>query len=110
MRNELWCQRLLGGLLALAVALPALAFERPFPPHVKRGKLTPAYYPDIIIDGKARRLAPSSRIFNRDNLIEMPASLRGKDIVVNYAEDGDGNIDQVWMLTPDEAARKPPAK
>lgn len=105
----MWLKRLLIGLLAAAVALPALAFERPFPPNAKRGKMTPAYYPEILIDGKSRQLAPSSRIFNRDNLIEMPASLRGKDIVVNYAEDGLGNIDRIWILTRDEADQKLPA-
>jgi hypothetical protein len=94
--------------LALLTALPAHA-DRPFPASVKRGAMTPAYAPDIIIDGKPRRLAPSARIFNQDNLIEMPASLRGRDIVVNYQEDGEGLIVNVWILTPEEASRRLPA-
>lgn len=93
---------------ALLTALPAQA-ERPFPANAKRGTMTPAYHPDILIDGKPRRLASSARIFNQDNLIEMPASLRGRNIVVNYEEDRDGLIVNVWMLTPEEAGQRLPA-
>ncbi|GAB2851096.1 hypothetical protein GCM10027277_19210 [Pseudoduganella ginsengisoli] len=92
----------LAAALALLTALPAWA-DRPFPAGAKRGLMTPAYAPDIFIDGKPRRLAPSARIFNQDNLIEMPASLRGQNIVVNYEEDRDGLIFNVWILTPEEA-------
>jgi hypothetical protein len=49
-----------------------------------RGKFTPGYFPDITLDGKARQLSPAARIFNQDNRIEMPAAVRGKDLVVNY--------------------------
>jgi hypothetical protein len=91
------------------MTLPALAFERPFPPNVKRGKMTPANYPSIVIDGKARHLSAGARIWSQDNRIEMPASLRGSDLAVNYTENGQGDIDRVWILTKDEASR-PPAK
>jgi len=94
--------------LAALTALPALAFERPFPPAALRGKMTPGYAPEVTIDGKPRQLSPSSRIFNQDNLIEMPAALRGKDIVVNYTVDAMGYIDRIWILTGDEAALKRP--
>ncbi|MTV40128.1 hypothetical protein [Duganella radicis] len=94
-------------LLALA-ALPALAIDRPFPAHILRGKFTPGYFPDITLDGKARQLSPSARIFNQDNRIEMPAAVRGKDLVVNYTIDSMGYIDRIWILTADEAAQKVP--
>lgn len=94
--------------LALLATAPACA-ERPFPANAKRGVMTPAYHPDIVIDGKTRRLAPAARIFNQDNLIEVPASLRGRNIVVNYEEDRNGLIVNVWMLTPEEAGRRAPA-
>lgn len=99
---------LIAVLATLLGALPAHA-DRPFPANARRGLMTPAYHPDIIIDGKTRRLAPSARIFNQDNLIEMPASLRGRNIVVNYQEDRDGLIVNVWMLTPEEAGQRAPA-
>jgi hypothetical protein len=101
--------RFLALLIALMMALPAFAFERPFPANILRGKFTPGFFPDITLDGKPRQLSPSARIFNQENMIEMPAALRGKDIVVNYTVDGMGYIDRIWILTAEEAAQKVPA-
>lgn len=95
-------------ILAAALALPALAIDRPFPANVLRGKFTPGYFPDITLDGKARQLSPAARIFNEENRIEMPAAVRGKDLVVNYTVDSMGNIDRIWILTAEEAAQKVP--
>ncbi|HEX5342874.1 MAG TPA: hypothetical protein VFX55_10295 [Duganella sp.] len=95
-------------ILAAALALPALAIDRPFPANVLRGKFTPGYFPDITLDGKARQLSPAARIFNEENRIEMPAAVRGKDLVVNYTVDAMGNIDRIWILTAEEAAQKVP--
>ncbi|WP_332855170.1 hypothetical protein [Duganella sp. S19_KUP01_CR8] len=99
-----FCALLMAGLLSLS----ALAFERPFPANALRGKMTPGYFPDVSIDGKPRQLSPAARIFNRDNMIEMPAGLRGSDIVVNYTVDFQGFIDRIWILTAEEAAQKLP--
>lgn len=96
-------------LLAGAASLSAQAFERPFPANAVRGKMTPAYFPEVLIDGKVRQLAPSARIFNQDNLIELPAAIRGSDLVVNYTVDSWGNIDRIWILTAEETAQKPAA-
>ena len=112
-RCEMWRRSLLIICLAATTALPAWAFERPFPPSAKRGTMSPAPHPEIVIDGKSRRLSPGARIWNQRNLIEMPAALRGTDLVVNYTEDMQGQIDRVWILTVDEASRpvgKPAAK
>ncbi len=99
-------RHLLLAALALA-ATAAYADPREFPPHAKRGRMTPGYFPDIVIDGKTRRLAPAARIVNEDNLAELPAALRGSNIVVNYTVNADGDIDRVWLLTAEEARRKP---
>ncbi|KQW96527.1 hypothetical protein ASC94_06675 [Massilia sp. Root418] len=96
-------------LLPFLLPLPALADGRPFPPNAKRGKMTPAWYPAIVIDGKTRTLSPAARIFNADNTIEMPASLRGENMVVNYQEDSEGQILNVWILTREEAGQRAPA-
>ena len=103
---------LLSALLATAVttvtvALPALAFERPFPVFAKRGVMRPDLFPSVIIDGKPRILTAGARIFNADNMIEMPASLPMKNVVVNYTEDDSAYIDRIWILTPEEAAQPP---
>lgn len=97
--------------LALLLMLPLLAMAdgRPFPPTAKRGKMTPAWHPSIVIDGKTRTLSPAARIFNQENMIEMPASLRGENFVVNYQEDSEGQILNVWILTREEASQRAPA-
>jgi hypothetical protein len=101
------------GTLAVALAHPALAEEperapRPFPPTAKRGKMTPGYAPDIIIDGKLRQLSPAARIVSDDNMTVTPGSLRDKDILVNYTEDMNGYIDRIWILTREEARQRAP--
>lgn len=98
--------RMRGLVVFVAAALlnfSASALERPFPPEVKRGKMSPAPHPAIIIDGKTRTLSVGSRIWNDNNLIEQPASLRGEKHVVNYTETVDGEIDRIWILTTEEA-------
>ena len=91
--------------LVLLAALPVMAFGRPFPKDVKRGTMTPAPHPAIVIDGNMRTLASGARIWNTDNLIEQPAALRDEDSVVNYTENEHGEIDRVWILTKDEASQ-----
>lgn len=71
--------------------------------------MSPAVYPEITIDGTARHLSAGARIWNQNNLIEMPAYLRGSDLTVNYTENAQGDIDRVWILTDEEANRPPPA-
>ena len=99
--------RLLISCVLAATAWQAHAFERPFPENAKRGVMTPANYPQIVINDKPRTLSAGARIWNRDNLIEMPASLRGEEIPVLYTEDNTGDINRVWILTPDEIKRIP---
>jgi hypothetical protein len=91
--------------LALLAALPALAFDRPFPKDIKRGRMTPSAFPNVVIDGKTRMLAIGARIWNAENLIEQPSAIRGSDITVNYTETEQGEIDRVWILTREEASR-----
>ncbi|HEY8608815.1 MAG TPA: hypothetical protein VIM12_17000 [Noviherbaspirillum sp.] len=89
--------------LAAQFLLPALAADRPFPPVAKRGTMSSAPHPQIVIEGRQRQLAPGARIWNEDNLIQLPASIDVRGVPVNYTEDADGAIDRVWMLTPEEA-------
>ncbi len=93
--------------LALA-SLSAQAFERPFPPIAKRGTMSTADYPTITFDGKARRLSAGAWIRNENNTIDMPVSLRGREFTVNYTENNQGEIDRVWILSPQEASAVPP--
>ena len=101
----MWSRRFLALLITASAVFPAAASDRHFPQGTKRGSMTPGWYPVIAIDGKNRNLSPGARIWNQENLIEMPASLRGSDMTVNYTEDMHGDIDRVWILTKEEASR-----
>ena len=98
------------GLILSSTVLSAAAFERSFPDKAKRGTMSPAPYPTIIVDGKERRLTAGGRIWNQDNLIQMPATLRPGDYVVNYTESLQGEIDRIWILKPQEAERPAPSQ
>jgi hypothetical protein len=102
----MWTHRFLILAVLIASVLPAHAFERPFPPNAKRGKMSPGIYPEIVIDGKMRLLSAGAKIWNKDNLLEQPASLRASGILVNYTVTPDGQIDRVWILTNEEAGRQ----
>ena len=91
----------------VTVAPPALAFDRPFPTFAKRGVMKPDLFPSVVIDGRPRILTAGARIWNTDNLIQMPASLPQKSMVVNYTEDDSFYIDRIWILTTEEAAQTP---
>jgi hypothetical protein len=106
----MWAQRFLISFLLAVVTLSAQAFERPFPQIAKRGVMSPAPYPAIVIDGKQRTLSAGARIWNQDNMIEMPAALRGSGFAVNYTENDQGEIDRVWILTTEEMRRPAPTQ
>jgi hypothetical protein len=89
---------------------PAFALERLFPPIAKRGQLSLESYPTVLLNQKERRLSAGAWIRNQNNTIDMPVSLRGQTYTVNYTENGQGEIDRVWILTPQEAQQAAPAE
>jgi hypothetical protein len=89
---------------------PALAFERLFPPIAKRGQLSLEDYPTIVLNNKERRLSAGAWIRNQNNTIDMPVSLRGRQYTVNYTENAQGEINRVWILSPQEAEQTAPAE
>ena len=99
----MWSRHFLILFFMATVLVPGWAFDRPFPQDTKRGTMTPALCPAIVIDGTARTLSPGARIWNQDNLSQTPASLRGSDFTVNYTENTQGEIERVWILTQEEA-------
>jgi hypothetical protein len=102
--------RFLACLGLAASMLPAQALERLFPPTAKRGTLSTVAYPSITMNGQARQLSPGAWIRNANNTVDMPASLRGHEFVVNYTENPLGQIDRVWILTPTEAQAPAPSQ
>ncbi len=104
----------LGGALALAFApfllLPADApaqVPRRFPANALRGELVVTLPPEVLLNGQSARLAPGARIRGADNLIVVSGAIAGRKLLVHYTLDGLGNMHEVWVLTPAEAARQP---
>lgn len=96
-------RQFLVALLPAALSIPALAFERSFPEHAKRGVLAAAPFPQVLIDGKLRAMTPGGRIWSTGNLTVVPAELGAGPYPVNYTETDSGEIDRIWILRPDEA-------
>jgi hypothetical protein len=95
-------------MLACALALPAVAqVQRNFTDKALRGEIVFGTPPEIKLNGKPARLAPGARIRDQGNLLLMPGSLAGGKAVVNYTTELEGMVLDVWILRPDEAARKP---
>ena len=94
----------------LLAGLPAQAqtLKRPFPPEALRGKLTLTQPPYARMDDRDVRLSPGARILSDNNTVVRPASLVGKEVVVNYKVDGRGQIQTVWILTPEERKEQRP--
>ena len=90
--------------LGLALAAPAHALDRLFPPQTKRGEMSNVDFPTVKINGTERKLAAGAWIRNENNTIDMPVTLRGRQFVVNYTENPEGDINRVWILSPAEAS------
>lgn len=93
---------------AATLLTPALAqMQRNFPQNALRGELAVTIAPEIVLNGKPARLSPGSRIRAQDNMMVMSGALGGSRMVVNYTVDPSGLVHDVWILRPDEAAKKP---
>ncbi|MFZ4287945.1 hypothetical protein [Variovorax sp. HJSM1_2] len=91
--------------LLLAASGLASAQIREFPANALRGKLQVLQPPDILLDGKADRLAPGARIRNITNNFTVSGALVGQTLAVNYVrEPSTGLVFDVWVLTADEIA------
>ena len=91
----------------IAASPVAAQVQRTFPQNALRGALVIGDPPEVTLNGKAARLAPGSRIRSATNMLEMSGALVGARLLVHYTLDTSGLVKDVWILTPDEAARKP---
>jgi hypothetical protein len=103
--------RLLALLTALCLgiaSLPALAqVQRQFPADALRGALVVGNPPEVTVNGQPARLAPGARIRGANNMVALSGSLIGQRLLVHYTVDIGGHVKDVWILTPEEASRKP---
>ena len=60
-----------------------------------------------MLNDQPARLAPGARIRGQNNMLQVSASVIGAKLLVHYTLDPQGLIQNVWILTPEEAARQP---
>ena len=92
---------------ALVVTHAAAQVQRNFPQHALRGELLMADPPDVLVNGEVARLAPGSRIRGQNNMLQMPGALSGAKLWVHYTMDQQGLLFDIWVLRPEELAKKP---
>ena len=93
----------LAGLAGGAVA----QVQRVFPQNALRGTLVVTDPPEIALNDKPARLAPGARIRDAANMGMLSGSLVGQRLLVHYTVDTLGLVHDVWILTPQEAAKRP---
>ena len=84
-----------------------MAPGRAFTAQTLRGTLQVTQPPEVLLNGQASRLAPGARIRGADNLLVLSSPVIGQKLLVHYTLDTLGNVHLVWVLTPEEAARRP---
>jgi len=73
------------------------------PADARYGEMKAFTYPEATIGKLSLRLSPGARIYNTQNLIVMPATVAAPAQVL-YKLDMQGQVSQMWLLTPEEAA------
>ena len=95
------------GWLWLVVAPATAQVQRNFPADALRGALVIQDAPEITLNGEPARLAPAARIRGPNNMLAMSGALAGQRLLVHYTLDMHGHVKEVWILTPEEAAKRP---
>jgi hypothetical protein len=75
---------------------------RSLPQRSLRGELVVIAAPEVRVNGKTTRLSAGSRIRNEGNMIVMATTLTNQRLVVNYTMDLTGQVQDVWILGPNE--------
>ncbi len=92
----------------LTAAAPATAqVQRNFPADALRGAVVVENASEVSVNGTPARLAPGARIRGQNNMLAMSGAIVGQRLLVNYTIDMNGHVKDVWILTPEEAARQP---
>ena len=93
--------------LGCLVAPAAAQVQRQFPQQALRGQIIFVNPPEVRLNGAAVVLAPGSRIRGQNNMLEMSGALVGAKLWVHYTVDTQGSVMDVWILRPEELAKKP---
>jgi hypothetical protein len=81
------------------------SIQRNFPQNALRGTIVFFAPPAIKLNGGNTRMAPAYRIHGTNNLLVMSAQLAGMKATVDYTTDLEGLVQEIWILTPAEAAK-----
>lgn len=98
-------RRLFACLLASAAAASWAQAPRPFTAQALRGELIVTAPPEVRVNGQPARLAPGARIRGADNMLQLSGTLVNQRLLVHYTVDIGGQLRDIWVLTPAEAAR-----
>jgi hypothetical protein len=91
-------------LLLSVTASLAGAQLRSIPQDAKRGAMRHLQEMVVEIDGARQQLAPGAQIRDAANRIIAPTAI-APGTLVKYLVDTGGQVQQVWILTPEEAQR-----
>jgi hypothetical protein len=94
---------------AFVAALPAVADVQPrtFPATALRGEFAIVAPPEVLLNGQPARLAPGSRIHDRENMLQLAGRLVNLRFIAHYTRDLAGQPLEIWILTPAELAKRP---
>jgi hypothetical protein len=100
-------------LLLLSPSAQAASETSGFPPRQLspqslRGELQVVATPEALLNGQGVRLAPGVRIRGQNNMLVMSGQATGQKLTVNYTFDAYGLITEVWILRPEEIAKRWP--
>ena len=98
---------LLAATIAVCATSVAAQAVRNFPASALRGEIVVTAPPELLLNKSAARLAPGARIRGADNMLVMSGAAVNQRLLVHYTTDLQGQLLEVWILTPAEAARKP---
>ena len=92
-------------IAACLVSAGALAQLRSIPQDAKRGVMRHVQDMTVEIDGKPQRLAAGAQIRDASNRIVVPMAVP-KATAVRYLTNPEGQVRRVWILSPEEAAKR----
>ncbi len=94
-------------LLALGILVGCVGLAgaqlRTIPEDAKRAQMRHVQEMLIELDGAQQRLAPGAQIRDASNRVILPTAIP-EGAQVKYRLDAEGQVRQVWILTPEEAA------
>ena len=97
-----YCRMLIASLCVLSAG--AHAQLRSIPVQAKGGEVERVYDMTVSIGGVELRLAPGTQIRDPSNRLVFPSALSA-GAQVRYLLDHQGQLRQVWILTPEEAKK-----